>query len=134
MRNAPSNSDDVLDSRDIIARIEELESERDAYDAEQTDADHADWSTDCPDDASELAALIALQEEAEGYSDWKHGATLIRDTCFEDYAQQIAEDVGAIDPSATWPLNCIDWERAARELRMDYTSVDFDGVTYWVRS
>lgn len=27
----------------------------------------------------------------------------------------------------------IDWERAAEELRMDYTAVDFDGVTYWVR-
>lgn len=24
-------------------------------------------------------------------------------------------------------------ERAARELQMDYTSVEFDGITYWVR-
>lgn len=27
----------------------------------------------------------------------------------------------------------VDWERAARELQMDYTPVEFDGVTYWVR-
>ena len=26
-----------------------------------------------------------------------------------------------------------DWERATRELQMDYTEVDFDGVTYWIR-
>lgn len=30
MRNTPSNSDDVIDSRDIIARIEELEDERES--------------------------------------------------------------------------------------------------------
>ena len=28
MRNAPTNSDDIIDSRAIIERIEELESER----------------------------------------------------------------------------------------------------------
>ena len=28
----------------------------------------------------------------------------------------------------------IDWAQAAHELQMDYTSVDFDGVTYWIRS
>ena len=33
-----------------------------------------------------------------------------------------------------WPYTCIDWEQAARELRYDYTSVDFDDVTYWIRS
>ena len=40
---------------------------------------------------------------------------------------------GQMPPSNQWPLYCIDWEYAARELKHDYTSVDFDGVTYWVR-
>ena len=31
MRNAPTNNDDVIDSRDIIARIETLEAERDDF-------------------------------------------------------------------------------------------------------
>ena len=35
---------------------------------------------------------------------------------------------------ASLAATCIDWAQAARELRMDYTSVDFDGVTYWIRS
>ena len=146
-----SNSDDVIDSRDVIKRIDELTSERDDLqeaidDAQQAtpqdehaiDAQRAarealaDWNDDY---AEELAALVALQEQA-GYSeDWQHGATLIRESYFEDYAQQLAEDIGAIDPKKSygWPLDCIDWEQAARELQQDYTSVEYDGITYWVR-
>ena len=32
-----------------------------------------------------------------------------------------------------WPNTCIDWDQAAGELKMDYSAVDFDGVTYWIR-
>ena len=113
-----SNSDDLIDSRDVIARIEELEN-----DEERTE-----------EDDQELAALQALAAEAEGYAaDWKYGETLIRDSYFQTYAMEYAEDIGAINSDASWPANCIDWEQAARELRMDYTSVSFDGVDYWIR-
>lgn len=93
----------------------------------------------CPFEAShgeraELATLLALQDEADSYcSDWEHGMQLIRDSYFEDYARQLAEDIGAIDTDIGWPSNCIDWGQATSELQQDYTSVDFDGVTYWVR-
>lgn len=163
MRNAPTNTDDVIDSRDVIARIDELTEERsdlvtaldeareerdempaetgpepisDAYhDAHCAvlDAEKAleEWDEE---NAAELKALTDLAEEAEGYSDdWEYGATLIRDSYFEEYAQELAEEIGAIDRNASWPYTCIDWDQAARELRMDYTSIEFDGVTYWVR-
>lgn len=117
MAKTISNSDDIIDSRDVIARIEELE------DQEERDEDEQE----------ELKALKALEEEAQGYSDWKHGATLIRDSYFEKYAQELAEDIGAINKGDEWPNNCIDWEWAANELKYDYTSVNFDGVEYWVR-
>jgi len=122
-QNTISNDDDTIDSRDVIARIEELASElRDE---------------DClsKEDGEELRTLRALAEEAEGYAaDWHHGETLIRDSHFKDYAQELAESTGDVDFSKlTWPLTCIDWEQAARELKMDYTSVEFDGVTYWIR-
>lgn len=38
----------------------------------------------------------------------------------EEFAQQLAEDIGAIDSDASWPNNCIDWEYAAKELMYDY--------------
>ena len=47
---------------------------------------------------------------------------LIRDSYSEDYAQELAEDNGAISSSdASWPNTCVDWKQAARELQMDYT-------------
>lgn len=168
MRNAPSNMDDIIDSRDVIARIEELENDREnapiqtacihcGQDIEGTEADD-EWrdrgnNTECPndsgeshaapegtrgelpeDEAAELAALKALADEASGYAaDWHHGETLIRDSYFQTYAQELADDIGAVNADAGWPNNCIDWERAARDLQMDYSSVEFDGVTYWIR-
>lgn len=86
------------------------------------------------DEATEYKALKELEEQAEGYSDWQYGAQLIRESYFKDYAQQLAEDIGAVNADATWPNNCIDWDQAARELEVDYTQVDFDGVTYLIRS
>ena len=114
-----SNSDDLIDSRDVIERIDELE----AMDERE------DWEED------ELTALRALAAEGQDYAaDWKYGAALIRDSYFEDYAQQTAEDLGAISRDAAWPLNHIDWNAAAEELKIDYSSISFDGVDYWVRA
>lgn len=114
------NNDDIIDSRDVIDRIAELESIP-VIDRE-------------PEEQDELDALSALAEEASGYApDWEYGEALIRDSYFVEYAQQFAEDIGAIHTDAQWPVYAIDWERAARDLRIDYTAVDFDGVTYWIR-
>jgi hypothetical protein len=138
-----SNMDDTIDSREVIARIEELEEstavtcalcDRPEDDCACTGEDKFTPTEPDEDDVAELKALQALASEAEGYAaDWKYGETLIRDSYFREYAEQLAEDIGAIEANAKWPNNCIDWDQAARELRMDYTSVEFDGVTYWVR-
>lgn len=151
-----NNTDDTIDSRDIIARIEELRDERadlalavaDAGVAfqgstttgatasafmwrEKAKAALIEWDET---NAEELHALEALQSDAEQYApDWQHGATLIRASFFKEYAQELADDIGAIDADATWPCNCIDWDEAARQLKQDYTEVEFDGVTYYVR-
>lgn len=127
-----SNMDDYIDSRDVITRIDELESEVDDLYPDGWDDDTEESEDDCGE-LSELRILLALQDEAN-HGDWQYGATLIRETYFEDYARDLAEDTGAIDPNATWPANCIDWAEAASQLQMDYTAVDFDGVEYLIRS
>ncbi len=127
-KNYPTNSDDVIDSRDIIARIEELETDIEA--AVEDKEEHLDMS----DEKEELVILKALVEQCEGYGDWQYGATLIRDSYFEQYAKELAEDIGHIQSDCVWPCTCIAWTKAAEELQMDYTSIDFDGVEYWMRA
>lgn len=76
-------------------------------------------------------------EEQTGY-DFKelmeNEPIMIDSDDFEEYAQELAEDIGAIDRNSVWPNNCIDWEKAADELQYDYSSVDIDGKTYYFRS
>lgn len=133
-----SNSDDVIDSRDVIARIAELESLRDDFQDEHELEDSsigseawAEW--DESDEGTELSNLQSLANEAEGYAqDWKYGEQLIRDSYFVEFAQELAEDCGMVNDNATWPNTCIDWDEAARQLQEDYTSVEFGDITYWI--
>lgn len=132
-----SNSDDIIDSRDIIERISELEDmlEDCVVDDGNVTVIYEDGETDMTDEHEELQILKALAEEAEGYAaDWPYGETLINESHFTEYAQQLAEDIGTIDTDAlTWPACHIDWDAAAEALKMDYTEVDFDGTTFLVR-
>lgn len=90
-------------------------------------------------DYEEWEAIKSFKEDAEDYGDWDHGETFIADSYFEDYARELAEDIGAIKRDMEWPCNCIDWEAAAEQLKADYTSYELPGiggnkVTYWARS
>ena len=150
MKNEISNHDDMIDSRDIIERIEELENSfpdtcEHCGEGLSCLDDFIEFKFElkCPDceqqldfdDFDELKVLKELAKEGEDYSsDWKYGETLIRDTYFKDYAMEIAEDIGAINSDSSWPNNCIDWDQAARELQYDYTIIDYDGIDYWIRS
>lgn len=116
-----SNTDDVIDVRDVIARIEELQEA-----IENTGAV-----------CKELATLLTFMDEMKGNGgdeewrgDW-YPIPAIRDSYFKTYAQELADQCG-IETPTHWPYTCIDWDQAARELKYDYTSVEFDGVTYWV--
>ena len=65
---------------------------------------------------------------AEGFSDAYRGQY----GSGADYAQELAEDMGAVNDSDAWPHTCIDWEHAWRELSFDgYAFVNgyiFSGV------
>ena len=122
-----TNTADVLDVRDIIARFEFLAAGGDV----DQDADS--------EDQRELVVLTELLADLKGNGDdeeWKdawYPLTLVRDSYFEEFAQEEAESLGLIPSDLSWPFTCIDWEAAAEQLRMDYAPVDFDGVEYWYR-
>ena len=96
-----------------------------------TDEDfYPEWSDS---DGERISAIQNLKDEISS-PEWEHGITLIKDDYFVEYAEQLAEDIGVIDRNASWPLNHINWEFAAEELKYDYSSVEFDGEIYWYRS
>jgi len=126
------SSEDVIDVRDIIARVEDLRHVR----GDDLDAEEALELTES--DATELAHLEAVladlagnggDEQFEG--DW-YPITLIRDSYFTEYARETLEDCDYISKDFPHWIE-IDWTATARNIRMDYTSTEIDGVIYWYR-
>jgi len=121
-------SADIIDVRDIIARVEELE--------------ELIQGEGCEDVVSannmERIALECILDEMKGYGgdeewrgDW-YPVTLIDDMHFTDYARELLEECGTIPRDLpSWVE--IDWDATARNVRMDYTPVDINGRTYWYR-
>lgn len=118
---------DVIDVRDIIGRVKSLRNERD-FEEQLTDEDVAELDM-LEGILSELAGYVG-DEEFDG--NW-YPVALVYDAYFQEYAQNLAEECGIVDTIARWPMNCIDWEQAARELQMDYSSIEIRGFTYWYR-
>lgn len=132
--------ENVLDSRDLTFREQDIEvefgldgvsfggpAEFTAH-IRETDEDVAD----------EYERLYAVNEEGRstfGAGDWDaSGIILIEDGYFEDYARDLADDIGAIDSEYDWPLTHIDWPAAAASLQQDYSAIDYGGYTYWGRA
>jgi hypothetical protein len=116
------NTADIIDSRDIIERIEELQDiERDT------------------DEQNELDTLLNLAEQAQHSPDWMHGEVLIRRSYFVGYITDLIHDCYPMPKemnAGQWPFRhvTIDYEAAAREAEVDYMFVDFDGVEYLIRA
>jgi hypothetical protein len=123
------NDQDIIDSRDIIDRIEELEDQLEGLGSEG----------DCEkqgllDEWQELKALKELAKQGEAESaDWAHGETLIHRKYFVDYVADMLADCGTIPRDIPWFVE-IDWEATAGNVEADYASIDFDGVEYLIRS
>ena len=130
-----TNSQVVIDSRDVIERIEQLADEIAEIEGDDFDGSKVGGPDD-PVDADlrdEKAKLESLQSEAEGYSeDWPHGSTMIRESYFVEAMQELCADIGVI-PKEMPSYLVIDWDATASSLKADYTEVDFDGVTYLIR-
>lgn len=128
---------DVIDVRNIIARVLELRDERDEYNEKMGSPDAWDGVPD--GEPEELAMLEGILSELAGYGgDEKfegdrYPAQLIADGYFQEYARDLAEYCGMVDTNARWPMNCIDWEQAANKWQYDYSSIEIRGFTYWYR-
>lgn len=158
--NHISNCDDIIDTRDLIAHVDDLYDTlcsmhedyiQALYDAgdypdghDEDDIKEAltkehpldNFIEESEDsEADEYKSAKSFLDDVESYTSECHsGETLIAEDYFQAYAEELANDIGAIDSKAGWPMNHIDWEAAADELKYDYSEVTWDGQTYLVRS
>lgn len=126
-----SNDADLIDTRDVLDRINELEGDLESFYQDGPDT----WDSEDPD-VIEIRQLQDLINEVAGYSEDKpaDGVTLIRATYFVRYMEEYFEDTSDTPvKSHDWPFRHIDWEAAADELRVDYTEVEYNGVSYLFR-
>ena len=147
-------SNNILDSRNLNTRLEELQSEFDSWKDSLTPEQIADfkekyetpeseelsdeefsweWEDEVGSDALELKNLVNLREQFG--REWIDGITFVKDSYFEEFAEDEADQLGYFRncDRNDWPFNCIDWSKAAENLQNDYSSVEFDGETYWYR-
>lgn len=114
---------DIIDVRDIIERVETLETT-------------VDERGGCADDVAYQQLTTVLDElkgnggDEEWRGDW-YPLTLIRKSHFTDYAQELVCD--CYDLKGLPAFVHIDWEATAREVLMDYSEITIDGVTYFYR-
>lgn len=125
-----NNTQEILDSRNVIERFQELEDILEAAgEPEATDAEREEWA----DVAEEHTALAAFVAQGEDYEEWTDGATLVHEEYFESYAKELAEETGIIDSSHAL-YTYVDWESWADGLKEDdYEAINFDGVDYYIR-
>lgn len=109
----------IFDSLTVEERIDELGSAIDA-------------ATATPEEEAEERGLVAFRDEV-GSSEWDYGVTFIPEHDFEEYAQSMAQDCGYVD--ADDPMaHYIDWAKWARDVQMDYSSIELDGFTFLYRA
>jgi len=87
-----------------------------------------DFDPERYDALKDLDSQIDLEQTARNESQ------AIADYAFEEYAEELACDIGAVSRDNQWPLYCIDWARAADDLKQDYMSFSFEDTDWWVRS
>ena len=140
----------IIDTRDLNKRLNELEDERedleDAVTEARIEAKDCDPDEDEEYDDNVTGAIEALEEWDEEYKEeldelcamrdeipeWQRGETLIAEEDFAEYAEELADDLYEVEQH--WPFNHIDWDAAADELKSDYSSIDYQGTTYLYRS
>ncbi len=144
----------ILDTRDLQDRLEELQGLKEAVETAQSTVDElmvSDLAAAQPDfdeklddarteldeaceafDGEAQAELEELEALSEEVSEWTSGNQLIPEDDFEDYCQELCEDIGDI-PRDLPSYIVIDWEATARNLKADYSEVEYQGTTYLYR-
>jgi hypothetical protein len=128
----------LLDSRELVERRDELLEEKGVADLDDDDDDSAEvldavgklngFTEKQQEELTELEAVIS--EIGEDYA--VDGVTLIPESEFVEYAEQLCKDCGDL-PQDIPHYIVIDWDATADNIQQDYSAIDFEGKTYLYR-
>ena len=155
-------NEDVISSDDIIELHEELTSIKEDFefdieilnkklkDDSLTDEDYSiteeqlacvlnDYDDFIDEYSNELKKLEEIVKDGEAViADWNYGATLIKESYFKEYVQELVQDcypefTEDVLNKNEWPYTCLemDWEMAARDAKMDYYPLNIGGVDFY---
>lgn len=130
MRDKLSNDNPTICVSDIFERVDELEELHEA--SEDKDAfGNTEEGMELACIQSVLSDLCGNGGDEQWRGDW-YPSLLIRHTDFRDYCKELVEDIGGL-PKDIPSYLVIDWDETARNLKVDYSEVEFQGVTYLFR-
>lgn len=134
--------DKYINGHDVKKRYDELEGEFDDFiehliEWKESDDDgdelREDFNTWMSDNSEEFKQIKALKTFIENYSGDGFHCILILDEAFMEYAEEFARDCGMVGKDSSMDAY-IDWNAFAEDMKMDYSSEEIDGITYWVRN
>lgn len=114
---------EIFDSRDVIARIAELQEDTELTNSEE----------------DELFNLLNLQNECQDSPDWQYGETIIKHSYFLEYIKDLINECYQVPKeldSGEWPWRHfnLDYQAAADEAEQDYYEFYIKGETYLIRT
>lgn len=125
---------DIIDVRDIIARVEELREQRDNADEENEEKASTSESNLDDDEAQELETLENLLSDLcdngcdeQWGGDW-YPVTLIKESYFDESMDEMVADCYDMPKNLpSFMTVTLDYDA----LKQDYTECEFEGETYY---
>ena len=137
----------ILDTRDLAERREALKQEiLDSFlenfphyeemtesfeDIRFEEEEIESWKEDFEDELKEIEEIDDVENELG--SEFEYGVTLVDVDDWEEYVEELLEDIGYIPKDFPSWIE-IDWEATANNVKVDYTEVTYQGNSYLGRS
>lgn len=137
---------DFIDTRDLIERRDELKQdilnsflEDFEHYADRTDdfddilfeeEEIQNWKEGWLDEIAEIGEIEKIEDELG--SEFEYGVTLVQEDYFEEYTKELLTDCGYLSKDFPSWIE-IDWEATAKNVKQDYTGVEYQGRTYYGR-
>lgn len=85
------------------------------------------WKEDFEDELKEIEEIDDIENELG--SEFEYGVTLVDVDDWEEYVEELLEDIGYIPKDFPSWIE-IDWEATANNVKVDYTEVTYQGNSY----